>query len=51
MELLDVTGRMIQRKYFAGNSYQVDLKELSKGIYYLKITSGNSTEIKKVIKN
>lgn len=51
LELVDITGRMIQRKSFTGNSYQLELKEFPQGVYYLKVISGNSTEIKKVIKD
>jgi len=51
IEITDITGRVIQKKNVTGSICQVDLKEFSKGIYYLKITSETSTEITKVIRN
>lgn len=51
LEVMDVTGRVIQTKSFAASTYELDLKEYSTGVYYLKIISGNSTEIKKLIRN
>jgi hypothetical protein len=50
-ELTDITGRVVRGGSFSSSTYLLDTKELSQGIYYLKLISGNSTEIKKLIRN
>lgn len=51
LELIDVTGRVVKATEFNSQNHQLDIKELPQGIYYLKLISGNSTEITKVIRN
>lgn len=51
IELSDVTGRIIRSISVDSNQCKLDVKELPQGIYYLKISSKNSTETRKVIKN
>jgi hypothetical protein len=53
--LTDVTGRIVYRKILpvvtAGNELSVPVGDLSKGVYLLRITTGNETRTEKIIKN
>lgn len=51
IELSEVTGKVIRTAQFDSPSYQLSTADLPRGIYYLKIVSGNSTEIRKVIRD
>ncbi len=51
LEVIDVTGRIVRSANFNTINYQLDVKELPQGIYYLKLISGNSIETKKLIRN
>jgi len=52
IELLDVSSRLLMKKRFlAGeNSLQFDVSDLSKGIYYLKITRQDISWVEKIVK-
>lgn len=49
IELLDVNGRIILTSNEETN--QIDMSTFSQGVYYLKIKSQDSLEIKKIVKN
>jgi hypothetical protein len=51
LEVIDVTGRIVRTASFNAANYQLDIKDLPQGIYHLKLISGNSMEIKKLIRN
>jgi hypothetical protein len=53
ISVLDYTGRVytVIPVNSASTNYQIDFKNLPKGIYLLKINSGNGTVVKKIIKN
>ncbi|WKL49031.1 CotH kinase family protein [Flavobacterium pectinovorum] len=51
LSLYDRTGRLIFSKKSEGNQDQISIKDLSKGIYYLKIVdSENKVDVKTIIK-
>lgn len=51
LSLYDGTGRLIFSKKSEGNQDQISIKDLSKGIYYLKIVdSENKVDVKTIIK-
>lgn len=49
LKLTDVCGKEITQSVFE-NSTELDMKELSTGVYFLKIEFNGRTEIKKIIK-
>jgi hypothetical protein len=51
IELMDIHGKFIQVQS-SGNSTekQIDMSKLTKGIYFIRITSGNDNVFKKVVK-
>ena len=54
VELFTVLGKKvmsIENNDTFGNSGTVDTKNLSKGIYLVRITSGDLQEIRKLVKN
>ncbi|PAM96414.1 hypothetical protein B4N84_03055 [Flavobacterium sp. IR1] len=49
--LYDNTGRLILNKFAEGNQDQISLKNLSKGMYFIKVVdSENKVDIKRIIK-
>jgi hypothetical protein len=50
IELYDISGRRILTDVTSGNKVEIDLSEFTNGIYYLKITSENSAEVFKIVK-
>ncbi len=52
IELMDVQGKLIQIQS-SGNSTekQIDIRMLTKGIYFIKITSGKDVVYKKIVKD
>ena len=50
VELYDATGRLILRKEMIDNIISVSLKDINKGIYMIRITSGNESFSRKIIK-
>jgi hypothetical protein len=52
VELYDMFGQIIARKQFSGFSeLNLDLSGLSRGVYNVSLTTGNSHNIVKLIKN
>lgn len=52
VEIYDMTGKIVVKKELPSNGYfnhQINLNNLSKGIYILKFNSGKYTESKKII--
>jgi len=52
IELINISGQLIQslkKPQAVSNTYT--LKDLSQGFYMLRATSGNHTEVKKIIVN
>ncbi|KQO21158.1 hypothetical protein ASF10_13615 [Flavobacterium sp. Leaf82] len=50
--LYDTTGKLLLNDHFEGDQYQISIKDLSKGIYYIKVLdSDNKVDVKRVIKN
>jgi hypothetical protein len=51
IQVVDVTGRLVLSSNGSGNTAAIDLQSLSNGVYYVKVSTGNSTDMIKVIKN
>ncbi len=50
VEVLDMNGRIMMTSHQDNHSIQLDLKSLSTGIYLMRITSNNQSEIHKLVK-
>ena len=50
IEIYNVNGQLIRESTFTGSSHQVDLSNLSRGIYITKVSSGDFTTTQKLIK-
>ena len=51
VELLDVFGRVIERSSPNSMNLQISVESLVNGIYYLKMSSNESSHIERFIKN
>lgn len=51
VDITDITGRTIMTVKLIGNSANVDITNLSNGIYYVRSTGNAGTDVIKVIKN
>ncbi|WP_264521807.1 T9SS type A sorting domain-containing protein [Flavobacterium sp. N1994] len=51
IELIDVTGKMLQRFTPNASQFQLDGAAFSQGVYFVKITSGLDFAVQKIIKN
>lgn len=50
IELIDVFGKILKAKYFSsGNKIELDLSNLAKGLYFLKIVEGDKIFTTKII--
>ena len=50
-QLFDASGRLVQEDdFFQQNNYEIDLSNFSKGIYFLKIQSGDYIGNEKIVK-
>jgi hypothetical protein len=50
VEVTDVTGRVIQSSTSTDAAVNVNIKNLSSGVYYVKVKSNDSVEVVKVVK-
>ena len=48
-ELITLNGQSLIQKEFTSNQEKIDVSELQKGMYFLKISSKNNSIMKKVI--
>ena len=51
IELVDLTGRVILSGTIQDGKTQLNMNEFAQGVYYLKVKSGSSVEVIKVVKN
>lgn len=51
VSIVDVLGKTIMSKNTSSKEVTVDASELSKGVYFAKVTSGDSVQTLKVVKN
>ena len=51
IKIYNVLGKLILSDTVNSNKNKVDVSSLQKGIYLIKVTSGNSTTTKKLIKS
>ncbi|MBP8179048.1 MAG: C10 family peptidase [Spirochaetes bacterium] len=49
-QIIDITGKVVQQNELAGQSAEINIAELSKGIHYVKIFNGNKVCVKKLSK-
>lgn len=49
LSLVDVNGRIVYKEQTSGQKVQIDVKNFAKGMYLLKITSGNETAVQKLL--
>lgn len=50
VEIADINGRIIFSNEHPGNSYNIDLSEFRKGLYFLRISDGREVTTRKLIK-
>ena len=50
LELITISGSTIYRSKIEGNFHRINLKELSSGIYFVRVKSNDFESIRKVIK-
>lgn len=50
IEVIDVTGRVVSTLNTDADSAQLNISELSSGVYYVKVKTGNTAEIVKIVK-
>ncbi len=51
VEVRDLSGKLITRRKMVAGNQQLDLTEQAKGVYVLRVSSGEATEVKKIILN
>ena len=51
MEMLDVTGQVVKTQLITGKLTNVDILDLAKGVYIVKVSNENGVAVKKLIKN
>lgn len=51
IQILDVLGKIVRSSFSKSNSVTIDTSSLNNGIYFAKVTTYNTTEIIKLIKN
>jgi hypothetical protein len=51
IDLIDVSGRVVMTSNSSDDKINVNIHQLAAGIYYVKVTSGNATEVIKLVKN
>lgn len=51
MELTDATGRLVRRATLRASGGDVDVRELPRGLYFLRIGAGEAAMVKKVVKD
>ncbi len=51
IELYDVQGRILEKRFENSDSVTIDLSSRDNGIYFLKITSEKGSKVEKVVKN
>jgi hypothetical protein len=50
VELTTITGRIIYHSNTEGNFHRINLRDLSRGIYFVRMKSNNIVSVRKVIK-
>ena len=51
IQVLDITGKILITTFSTNQLTTIDLSEFTNGIYLVKVTSGNSITVEKIIKN
>ena len=51
VSILDLTGRLIKTTAITSNNSSIDVQELSKGIYIVRVATTNQVGVKRFIKN
>lgn len=50
VELVDLTGKIIMSSVLIGGNTELDLAEIKKGMYFIKIRSGEKEVVKKIVR-
>lgn len=50
LEVFSLTGELVASKLVTGTSHVLNLKEISSGVYYLKMSNGDLSVVKKIVK-
>lgn len=50
IELFDISGKRVVNNQYNSNNIALDLETLSSGVYMMKVTIGNNTQVFKVVK-
>ena len=50
MEMLDITGQVVKTQLIAGKLTNVDISDLAKGVYIVKVSNENGVAVKRVVK-
>lgn len=51
IEVVDVTGRVVLSSNTSANTADINISALANGVYYVKVSSDNTTEVVKVVKH
>jgi len=51
IEVMDLTGRIVLSNATSDDKIKLNLSNLSKGIYYVRVKSDNKVEVKKIVKD
>jgi len=50
VEIIDITGKIVLNTVFYSTRGEIRMAELTSGLYFARVTSGNHTEVMKIIK-
>lgn len=50
LTILDLSGKTVFRKQIASGNQQIDISNLSQGVYLIRVFDGNKIIVKKIIK-
>ncbi|RKR08774.1 putative secreted protein (Por secretion system target) [Flavobacterium sp. 90] len=51
VSIIDALGSVILKENFVGNDFSVNVMNLNKNVYFIKLENGEKTQVKKFIKN
>ncbi|WP_264529331.1 T9SS type A sorting domain-containing protein [Flavobacterium sp. N502540] len=51
VSIIDALGKVIHKENFVGNDFSVNVMNLNKNVYFIKLENGEKVQVKKFIKN
>jgi len=51
VKVYDVTGKLVRSKLNVDGDYELDMSNVSKGLYFLQVSIGNKRLVKKLVLN